>query len=127
MKKDSVTIAFDIILDEIESVVAEVNSQGGDFFKADDYVKARSLMETGKKLHDFHQKLQALKSEWVDGLDEPTRRQVKVDSNSKSKTIASTPKSPKSGLIVNFPDNTTVNCKTAAETFAMAIRKMGFQ
>ncbi len=109
MKNDSVTIAFEIILEEISSVVAEVNLQGGEFFKSDDYEKARSLMDTGKKLHEFHHKLHTLKLEWVNGLDEPTRRQVKVDASSEDKSIASSPKAPKTGLIVKFSDRTVLN------------------
>jgi len=54
MKNDSVTTAFEIILEEIELVVTEVNLQGAAFLRNSEYPKAIASIETGKKLDAFH-------------------------------------------------------------------------
>ena len=97
MKSDCVTTAFEIILEEIDSVVGEVNSQGANFLQNNDYAKAKELIETRTKLHTFHDKLDLLKQEWINGLDEPTRRQVNVETNVATRSIASGLKAPKTG------------------------------
>ena len=127
MKSDSVTTAFEIILEEIESVVSAVNLQGAAFLKNDEYPKAKASMDTGTKLHAFHQKLELLKEEWVSGLDEPTRMQVNLEASVATKSIASGPKAPKTVLVVKFVDGTVLSGAKAAETFAKAIKKFGFQ
>lgn len=127
MKSDCVTTAFEIILEEIDSVVSEVNSQGANFLKNDDYTNAKALIETGTKLHDFHKKLELLKQEWISGLDEPTRRQVNIEANVATRSIASGPKAPKTGLNVKFKDGTVISGTNASEIFAKTIKKLGFQ
>lgn len=127
MKNDSVTTAFEIILEEIASVVSAVNLQGADFLKNDEYPKAKAAMETGTRLHAFHQKLKLLKEEWGSGLDEPTRRQVNIEASVVTKTIASGPKAPKTVLVVKFGDGTVLVGGNAAETFSNALKKFGLQ
>lgn len=127
MKNDSVTTAFEIILEEIESVVTGVNSQGAAFLKNNEYSKAIAAIETGKKLDAFHKKLESLKGEWVSGLDEPTRRQVNVETSIDTRTITSGSKAAKTGLAVKFKDGTLISGTKAAETFAKAIKKLGLQ
>lgn len=127
MKSDCVTTAFEIILEEIDSVVGEVNLQGANFLKNNDYTKAKALIETGTKLHAFHDKLKLLKQEWINGLDEPTRRQVNVETNVVTRSIASGSKAPKTGLIVTTKDGTVISGTNASEIFAKTIRKLGFQ
>lgn len=127
MKNDSVTTAFEIILEEINSVVSAVNLQGADFLKNDEYPKAKAAMETGTKLHAFHQKLKLLKEEWGSGLDEPTRRQVNIEASVVTRIIAAGPKAPNTVLVVKFADGTVLCDGNAAKTFASAIKKFGFQ
>jgi hypothetical protein len=64
--------------------------------------------------------------EWVSGLDEPTRRQVQVQTSNVAKTFAFAPKSQKTLLVVKFKDGTVLFESIAAETFAKAIKKFGF-
>lgn len=127
MKNDSVTSAFEIILSEIQTVIDEVNAQGADFFKASEYAKARTLIDTGKKLHEFNDKLQALKQEWVSGLDEPIRMQVNLETSSVTKRIQAGKKKPKTGLYVKFEDGTEFSGNIAALTFANTIKKLDFK
>ena len=122
MKNDSVTTAFEIILEEIESVVSAVNLQGAAFLKVGEYSKATASIEAGTKLHAFHQKLEVLKKEWLSGLDEPTRRQVYVETSATTKTITSSSKSPKTVLVVKFGDGAIFSGNNAAETFSKTLR-----
>jgi hypothetical protein len=46
-------------------------------------------MKVGEDLQKFYRKLTSLKQEWMSGLDEPTRRKVKVEANVVTKMIAS--------------------------------------
>lgn len=127
MSSDSVTTAFDLILEEIASVVSEVNSQGAAFLRSNDHAKARASIQTSEQLAAFSHKLETLKQEWVSGLDEPTRQQVKVETSAVSRAIASGPKSAKTVLVVKFNDGTVIYESVAAVSFAMAIKKLGFQ
>lgn len=127
MTRDSVTVAFELILEEIGSIVSEVNAQGAAFLRNNDYPRAEESISTGKKLAAFKAKLDALKDEWVSGLDEPTRRQVHVEPAAVSRTITSAPKSSKTVLVVKFADGSVIYESKASETFAKAIKKFGLQ
>ena len=127
MSNDSVSTAFQLILEEIGSVVSEVNSQGASFLRNSDYAKAQSAIESGKKLAAFKEKLEALKQEWISGLDEPTRKQVQFKPIESSRSIASNPKSPKTVLVAKFPDGSVLQEANAADTFTKALKKLGLQ
>lgn len=127
MNTDSVSVAFQIILEEIGTVVSEVNSQGASFLRNGDYQKAEDIIESGKKLAAFKNKLDALMAEWIAGLDEPTRAKVQVESAKVARTIASGLKSPKTVLVVKFPDETVLFEAVAADTFTKSLRKLGLQ
>jgi hypothetical protein len=124
---DGVSVAFQLILEEIDSVVSEVNSQGAAFLRNSEYAKAEAAIASGKKLGAFRVKLEALKQEWVGGLDEPTRKQVKVEPAEVARTIASAPKSSKTVLVVKFADGAILFEAKAADTFAKALKKLGLQ
>ena len=61
MSNDSVSVAFQLILEEIDVVVSEVNSQGEAFIRNSEYVKAEAAIGSGKKLAAFRIKLEVLK------------------------------------------------------------------
>lgn len=127
MSTDGVTTAFEMILEEINSVVSEVNSQGAAFLRNNEYQQAKDAIASGERLAAFRRKLESLKDEWVSGQDEPTRRQVKIEPAAVAKTIASAPKSSKTVLVVKFADDTVIYETKAAETFAKSIKKLGIQ
>jgi hypothetical protein len=79
MSTDGVTTAFDVILEELIAVVSEVNEQGAQFMKEGKYDDAQKLIESGKQLQRFKEKLYALRSEWSNGLDTATRDRVKIE------------------------------------------------
>lgn len=127
MSSDSVSVAFQLIMEEIGSVVGEVNAQGAAFMRNSEYEKAGAAIETGKKLAAFRIKLDSLKQEWIAGLDEQTRKQVQVAPAEVVRTIASSPKSSKTVLVVKFPDGSVLYEAKAADTFAKALKKLGLQ
>lgn len=127
MSADGVTTAFEMILEEIDSVVSEVNSQGAAFLRNNEYQQAKDAIAAGEKLAAFRRKLETLKDDWVSGQDEPTRRQVKVEPAVVAKTIASAPRSSRTVLVVKFGDGTVIYESKAAETFAKSIKKLGTQ
>ena len=116
-----------MILEEIDSVVAEVNSQGSAFLRNNEYQKAKEAIAAGEQLASFRQKLELLKNDWVSGLDDSTRHQVKIEPAAVAKSIASAPKSSKTVLVVKFADGTVIYEGKAAETFAKSIKKFGIQ
>ncbi|MEO9061190.1 MAG: hypothetical protein ABI270_04005 [Nitrosospira sp.] len=127
MSTDSVSIAFEMILEEIDLIVSEVNSQGAAFLRNNEYSRVKDTIASGEKLAAFRVKLESLKDEWFSGFDEHTQRQVKVESSVIAKTIASAPKSQRTVLVVKFADGTVVYESTAAETYAKSIKKFGIQ
>ena len=127
MSSDGVSTAFDIILDEIDSVLSELNSQVTAFMRNGDFGRARDIIASAEHLAGFRKKLEDLRNEWISGLDEPTRTKVKIDRALVTTTIASNTKAPKTVLVVKFPDGTTIYESKASETFARAIKKLGIQ
>lgn len=126
MSSDGVATAFDIILEEIDSVVSEVNSEGAAFLRNNDYAKARTAIESGEKLAAFRLQLEQLKGRWTSGLDEPTRQRIHVEPAAVARTISFAPKASKTVLVVKFKDGTVIFESKAAETFAKAVQKLGF-
>lgn len=127
MSGDGVSTAFEMILEEIDSVISEVNSQGAAFMRNNDYRQAKRVIGAGERLQAFRTKLEMLKTEWITGHDEQTRHQVKIEVAAVAKTIASATKAPKTVLIVKFADGTLIHEPIAAKTFTKAIKKLGTQ
>lgn len=125
MPSDGVSTAFQIILEEIDSVVTEVNTQGAAFLRNDDYTRAEEALAAGKKLKAFRHKLESLRDEWLTGLDEPTRKRVNVQPAAVSRSIAAGPKASKTILVVKFGDGSVIFEPKAADTFAKSLAKIG--
>lgn len=126
MPQDSVSVAFEIILEELESVVTEVNGQGAAYFRGSEYDKAEACISSAKKLKAFERKLSSLRDEWAAGLDEPTRRKVTVKAASVRAALAEdTSRKHKTILIVKMPDGTVFYEDKASDTFTKVIQKFG--
>jgi hypothetical protein len=123
MSADGVTTAFEVILEELGAVVAEVNAQGAQCMKDGKYDDAQQLIESGKKLQHFKEKLDALRSEWSSGHDNTTRNRVKIEN---VRSLTSHHKAPKTGLLVRFRNGKIINESIAAETFSLALQEFGF-
>ncbi len=64
MDKNEVNTAFEILLEEIEEVFNMISTEGEEAFKAQDFDKARTLIEYGERLKCFREKVKALQREW---------------------------------------------------------------
>ncbi len=64
MDRNEVSTAFEIVLEEVESVVDSLNAEGAGAFKKGDYESARKLIEDATRLTDFRSKVRNLQKEW---------------------------------------------------------------
>jgi hypothetical protein len=122
MKKDGVSTAFDMILDEIAAVQDQLGIEGSSAFKESRYQDAERLSDAGKKLLGFRQKLESLRDEWKKGIDVATRERVKIES---AYTISPHSKGAKTVLRVILPSGQVVQRPAAADTFADCIQHLG--
>ncbi len=125
MATDGVTIAFELMLDEIASVVSEVNSSGAAHFGNSEYDAAKRLIASAEKLAEFRGRLELLKDEWASGFDEATKEQINLDVEHIARSIASAPKSSKTVLVVKFADGTTIYENKAADSLVKALDRLG--
>ena len=122
MQQDGVSAAFEVILEELETVAEEVNEQGTRSWERKNFDQATSLLRTAKELAAFRGKLEALKDEWIKGHDVATRSRVRINN---VQSIAPHHKSPKTGLRVTFPNGRVIHHEVAADTFVSAIQEFG--
>jgi len=64
MERNEVSAAFEIVLEEIETVVNNLNQDGAGAFHKGDYDTAKGLIETATRLTDFRGKVRTLQKEW---------------------------------------------------------------
>ena len=64
MDRNEVSVAFEIVLEEIETVVDGLNEDGAGAFQKGDYDAARDLIETATRLSEFRGKVRILQKEW---------------------------------------------------------------
>jgi restriction system protein len=64
MDENEVNIAFEILLEEIEEVFNMISEEGEEAFKTQDFDKADTLVEYGKRLKEFRERVKALQREW---------------------------------------------------------------
>lgn len=98
-----------------------------DDMQVDDYIQGKSLEATSEMVVDYPYISESQKRELTVPLWEPEGKQVAAQASPFHKSIASAPKSAKTGLIVRFQDGTVVSEDIAADTFAAAIGKLGFE
>ena len=64
MDRNEVTAAFEIVLEEIETVVDSLNQDGAGAFQKADYDTAKGLIEVATRLSEFRNKVRGLQKEW---------------------------------------------------------------
>ncbi|MBM4034006.1 MAG: hypothetical protein FJ291_19820 [Planctomycetes bacterium] len=64
MDKNEVSIAFEILLEELETVVDSLNEDGSKAFQERNYERAKQLIEDATRLTDFHHRVKGLQREW---------------------------------------------------------------
>jgi hypothetical protein len=126
MNKDGVAAAFELIIEEIESVADKIADQGSEAFREKNYDAAQRLGESGKNLLAFLDKVQNLLEDWQRGIDVATRQRFSSSQPQKKRTPASSQrKAQKTVLRVKFDDGTVIEEHYAADTFALALQRMG--
>lgn len=142
MKQDGVGTAFDIILEEIETVTQDLNREGAVAFSDGNYKQAGRLSETGIQLQAFCGKVAKLRDEWLTQFDLETRSRTNAERIEQPKLIEEegpeTPKpkvdisghskSPVTRLRVTFQDSGIVIEKhLALETLLATVRAIGVE
>jgi restriction system protein len=64
MDRSGVKVAFSTILEEIETVIIDVNNKGAQSFHDGQYEEATKLSKVGHELAQFREKVRALQEEW---------------------------------------------------------------
>lgn len=127
---DSVSIAFELMRIELEVEAERLNAAGAAAFRSSDYARAEEHMQRGRSLKEFCERIAKLEHEWHSMFssnemeDEVTL--AKSDSAEQVQTILSHSKSSKTGLLVRFKDGTVISERTAAETLARVVHRIGF-
>lgn len=122
MKTDDVNAAFDIIVEELDSVIEDLNEEGGRAFSKCLYDEASRLSDIGSALVDFKNKLEGLKDEWTNKIDPSTRKRFKVKIK---RTLKSSKKSPRTNITVKFKNGPTIQRPKAKDAFVATIEKFG--
>ena len=64
MYKNDVNSAFEILLEEIETLVESLNNEGDAAFKKQNYDKAKKVIEDAARITAFREKIRGLQKEW---------------------------------------------------------------
>ena len=124
MSQDGVSVAFEVILEEMAAVENQLAIEGSQAFKSKRYDDATRLSESGKRLLEFREKLEKLKSEWTSGIDAETRKRVSVEPGY---TIASHTRGARTIIKVTLPNGKIIQEQKASETFVKAIEFFGIE
>ena len=124
MKTDDVNVAFDIILEELDSVIEDLNEEGGRAFSKCLYEEASRLSDIGSGLVGFKNKLEELKDEWTSKIDPSTRKRFKVKIKRKPQ---SSKKGPRTNITVKFRNGPTIQRSKAKNAFVDTIEKFGIE
>jgi hypothetical protein len=122
MEKDTIGIAFEILIDEIESIEEDLRIQAAEYVRAGDLTSAKQKIKTIEGIEPFINKITDLHEEWKSGLDTETKNPFKIEHiNTPPRRAART------GLVVKLPNGTLIKEQTAAETFALTIKHIGLE
>lgn len=125
---DSVSVAFELMRMELDAEVEDLNTEGARYFRASMYADAEDLTRKGRALQAFLEKVRALESEWAStfaGTVDSVESEDAVEDT--VRRILSGSKSPKTGLLVRFPDGDVIAREKASDTLVEVIRRAGFE
>ncbi len=124
MKRDGVSLALDLVLEEIAAVEAQLNHEGMAAFKNSRYQDAERLGEAGKQLQAFSKRLASLQGEWTSGIDIKTRERVKVDPSFHTRPHK---KGPRQNLRITLSNGRVIQRSTAAAAMVDVIEALGVE
>ena len=120
---DAVSTAFDMLLEEVESVEDDFRDQLTEYARAGDLDRAETKLKTIRALKPFIEKLTALRTEWQSGLLDETKPFF-----SKIEHVEIPPRrAPRTALVVKLPNGHVIKESTAAETFARVLKELGIE
>lgn len=123
----SVSTAFELMKLELETAVEDLNTQGSELFRESRYDEARILTDRGRALRAFCDRVEILANEWIETFsDDAAEHDVEKELQA-ARTILSASKASRTRLLVTFDDGSTIAEKTAAQTLAKAIERIGFE
>lgn len=122
MNQDGVSIAFDVMLEEIAAIENQLAAEGASAFQERRYKDADRLSQSGKRLLAFREKLEQLRDEWKSGIDIDTRKRLNVEIGY---SIAPHTKGPKTKLRVSLASGRVIQRSNAAQTFVDVIEELG--
>lgn len=125
---DSVSVAFELMLSEIESEIDALNVRGSECFHGSQYDEAERLVAFGKKLKAFSETVQNLHGKWVSEFSSLFPAEVIPDAVVKARrVIASSQKASKTRLLIVFADGSSIFEPSAAKSLAQFIKRIGFE
>ncbi|MBA4179353.1 MAG: hypothetical protein C0506_02085 [Anaerolinea sp.] len=122
MNQDGVSVALELMFDEISAVHRQMTDEMTQAFAADRHDEAGRILESAKRLFAFRSQLQQLRKDWESGIDVETRERVRVAS---ARSITASPKGRKTKLRVITPSGRTIFRSFAADTFADVVEDLG--
>ena len=122
MDNDSVTTAFELLIEEIDNALEQVQEQSVQYVRAGDIDKAESQLHTIRAMKDFQNKLVDLRNEWQGGLNIGVKQPFKVENIS-----VPARRGPRTALVVKLANGKIIKESTAAETFARVIKEIGIE
>ena len=121
LNKDSVAAAFKLVIEELDKSYQEITKQITEAYANADFEKAQVLLDRGKSLKAFQTRVNALRKEWIDGIDIPASFPNKPQPKFISKSAVASP----TKLRVLFPDGERIERDFATDTFVETIQKIG--
>lgn len=121
----SVSTAFELMKLELETAVEDLNSQGSELFRGSRYEEAKALTDRGRQLQAFCDRVETLANEWLETFSEDETEEDAEQEFQTARTILSASKASRTRLLVTFNDGSTLAEKTAAQTLAKVIERIG--
>lgn len=125
MHKDRIGPALWKTIEALEMEIETLNAEGASLFGRSQYEDASRFAELGSKMQTFHHRISEIRSDWIEFmgaapmLGEADDREATKDENDARR------KSPRKSLVVTMDGGEVISGRTAAETFAKVIAKMG--
>ena len=123
LNKDSVAAAFKLVMEELDKSYQEITEQITQAYTNEDFEKGQVLGDRGKSLKAFQTRVNALRQEWIDGIDIPTG----FPNKPQPKFIHRRGNATQTKLRVTFPYGERIERNSARNTFVETIQKIGIR
>lgn len=121
----SVATAFELMKLELETAVEDLNTKGSELFRESRYEEAKILTDRGKQLRAFCDRVEVLANEWMTTFTDDDHQEDTEQEFQAARTILSASKGSRTRLLVTFSDGASFAEKTAAQTLAKVIERIG--